>query len=307
MDIRDVFPPPQRLTPERQERIRSVLLDEISPAIASGRLRRTSRRWRVRVAAAAAATAVAVAAVTLAVTLQARHPGGQPPAHHPAGAPSTGSQILLAAATSVARQQPGRYWHFLINETQAGIPGGGVNDADDQWIARDGRDWTSPPCKAGLSGKVVMKNGGLSFGLGNPRKPIPSWTYDLVQHWPANAAALKARIATYDTNRSDELSALTALELVVPAPPRVRAAAYRAIAAFPGVQNRGAVKGGHAVFIPAQDGGPLLLVLDPATGLIRSQTWLEAYGQSSFNVLLAQWTNQLPRVIPLNKYYCSSR
>ena len=73
----------------------------------------------------------------------------------------------------------------------------------------------------------------------------------------------------------------------------------------PGVQNRGAVKGGRAVFIPARDGGPLLLVLDPATGLIRNETWPEATGQGSWNVLLAQWTNQLPKVVPLNKYYCS--
>ena len=70
-----------------------------------------------------------------------------------------------------------------------------------------------------------------------------------------------------------------------------------------------AVKGGHAVFIPAQDGGPLLLVLDPATGLIHSQTWLEASGpQGSRNVLLAQQTKHLPRVMPNNerdKYCCS--
>jgi hypothetical protein len=306
MDVKNVFPPSQRLTPERQERIRSVLLDEISAPIALGRPRHATRRWRVRAAGAAAAAMVTAAAVMLAVTLPVGRPDGRPAARHSAVAQPVGSRILLAAATSVAHQYAGRYWHFLINENQANIPGG-VNGTDDQWIARDGDDWTSPPCKAGLSGKVVMKNGGLSFGLGNPRKVIPSWTYDLVQHWPTNAAALKARIATYATNKSDELSALTALELVVPAPPRVRAAAYRAIAAFPGVQDRGAVKGGHAVFIPAQDGGPLLLVLDLATGLIRSETWPEAGGQMSFNVLLAEWTNRLPRVVPLNKYYCSSR
>lgn len=305
MDIDDVFPPPQRLSPQRQERIRSVLLGEVSAPTAAGRPRRTSRRWRQWVpGGVAVAAAAAAAAVTLAVTVPSGHPGRQSPAQHPAPARPTGSQILLAAAIGAARQQPARYWHFLISETQANIPGG-VNDVDDQWVARDGNDWTSPPCKAGLSGTVVMPNGGFSFGLGNPRKIIPPWTYDLVQHWPVTAAALKARIATYATDKSEELQALTALELVVPAPPGVRAAAYRAIATFPGVQDRGAVQGGHAVFIPAEDGGPLLLVLDPATGLIRSQTWSEAGGQMSWTILLAQWTNELPRVMPLNKYYCS--
>jgi hypothetical protein len=301
MGIENVFPQPQRLAPERQERIRSVLLDEMSAAVAPGRPWHTSRRWRVTAAGAAAAAAVTAAAVTAAVVV---------PAGHPAAAPPTGSQILLAAATSVAHQQPGTYWHFLIDWTTANIPGGNGSDAVDQWIARDGNFWTSPPCKAGLSGKVVMNKGGgqaLAFGLGKPRKPTPSWTYDLVQHWPASAASLKARIATYATDKSEVLSALIALELIVPAPPGVRAAAYRAIATFPGVQNRGAVKGGHAVFIPARDGGPLLLVIDPATGLIHSQNWPEGPGQMSWTVLIARWTNHLPTVLPPSKYYCSGR
>jgi hypothetical protein len=296
MDIDDVFPPPQRLTPERQERIRSVLLDEISPA-APGRPRRTNRRSRV-LAAGVSAAAVAVA-VTLAVTVPPEVRGGTPPARHPA-AQQTGSQILLAAATSVAHQNPGIYWHIVINQGEPGIPGG-ATDTDDQWIAHDGNFWSSPPCKQGLTGKVVMHiPQGQSFGLGKA-----SWTYDLVQHWPTNPAALKARIDTYTSSKSLRLQALTALELIVPAPPGVRAAAYRAIAMFPGVQNRGTVKGGHAVYIPARDGGPFLLVIDAATGLIHSEENPEATGEFTETVVLAQWANQLPTVLPPNKYYCS--
>ncbi|MGH3157460.1 MAG: hypothetical protein ACRDNF_12900 [Streptosporangiaceae bacterium] len=264
MDISDVFPPPQRLTSERRERIRSVLLDEISAATTPDQPRHAHRRWRIPVAGAATAAAVTAVAVTLAVTVPAGRSGGGSPAQHPASAPPTSAQILLAAATSVARQNPGTYWHFFISELPASY-------ADDQWTAHDGNLWTSPmPCKLGLpSGKTVMHIGaGQGFGLGKhpTTQPTPPWTYDMVQHRPADAAALKARIATYANGKSDELSALIALELLVPAPPGVRAAAYRAIAAFPGVQNRGAVKGGHAVFIPVRDGGPLLLVIDPATG-----------------------------------------
>ncbi len=308
MDTGNVFPPPQRLTPERQDRILSVLLDEMSTPPAP--VRRTSRRWQLRAAAVAAAAAATAAAVTLAVTIPSGRPGARPSAHHPAAAPPTGRQILLAAATSVAHQQPGRYWHIVISEAETNIPAnvpGSANDTDNQWIARDGIFWSSPPCKAGLGGKIVMRyGGGVSFGIGNPRKTIPSWTYNLVQHWPTSPTALKARIASYSTNKTLELQALIALELVVPAPPGVRAAAYRAIATFPGVQDRGAVKGAHAVFIPTQDGGPLLLVLDPATGLIHTEKWLEATGpEGSWNVLLAQWTNHLPTVVPPNKYYCS--
>ena len=312
MDTGNVFPPPQRLTPERQDRILSVLLDEMSAPLAPARPPRTGRRWQLRAAAVAAATAATVAAVMLTITIPSGRPGARPPAHHPAAALPTGRQILLAAATSVAHQQPGKYWHIMILETQtnvpANVPGGNAPDTIDQWVARDGNSWSSPPCKAGASVKVVMKNGDVSFGIGNPRKTIPSWTYDMVRHWPTSPTALEARIASYSTNKTLVLQALIALELVVPSPPGVRAAAYQAIATFPGVQDRGAVKGGHAVFIPAQDGGPLLLALDPATGLIHSQTWLEPSGpQTSWNVLLAQWTNHLPKVVPLNKYYrCGS-
>jgi len=300
MDDNDVFPPPlfpppQRLDPVQQERIRSALRAEMSTVRAPGRSRRTRRRWQIGLTAAAAG-AVAVA-VTLAVTV----PGGSP-ARPAAAPPSAGSRILLAAAATVASQAPGRYWHLYIHEASAGIPGGaGAVDVIDQWTASGGTFWTSPPCREGT---VVMRDGGSqyeTFGLGSGSA---NWTYDLVRHWPASAAGLRARIATYSHSKSDQLSALTALELLVPAPPAVRAAAYRAIAAFPGVQDRGTVQGGQALFIPARDGGPLRLVIDPATGLIHSEIWPEASGQMSWDVDVAQWANQLPKVVPDNKYYC---
>lgn len=304
MDVKDVFPPPQRLTPRRLDRIRSVLLEEISAASRPGWSRRTSRRGRVWLMCAATVVVTAVA-VILTVTIPVGR-AGRPRAGHSAVALSAGRQILLAAAVTVAHQTPGKYWHVVIRGASVGIPGSAGSYGNvDQWTARDGTFWTSPPCKQGLAGKVVMRMGGgvyETFGLGSI-----SWTYNLVRHWPATAAGLKARIATYSHNKSDQLSALTALELLVPAPPAIRAAAYRAIATFPGVQNRGPVRGGDALFIPAQDGGPLHLVIDPARGLIHSQNWPEATGQMSWTVLAAQWSNQLPKVIPSNKYYCSSR
>ncbi len=306
MDIENLFPPPQRLSPDRQERIRSILLGETSPAVAPSLSPRPSRRWRFMAAAAAAVAAVTAVAVTLAVTIPSGHPGG-PPAQHLAAGQPTGRQILLAAAASVAHQNPGRYWHFWISET-ANIPGS-VNSAVDQWTEHDGNWWTSPPCRQGLTGKVVMhKAGGMSFGIGKhpTTQAIPTWTYDLVRRWPTTVAALKAQIGGYAINKTYVLEALVALELLVPSPPALRAAAYQAIATFPGVRNLGTVKGGQALFVPARDGGPLHLVIDPATGLIHRETWPEATGTGTQTVLAAQWTNQLPRVIPPNKYYCSA-
>jgi hypothetical protein len=307
MDIDDLFPPPQRLTPGQQERIRAVLLDEIPPATAPGRPRRTHRRWRFLVAPAAAAAAVTAIAVTLTVVVPAGRSGSGPPSRRADATRPTGSQILLAAAARVAHQHPGKYWHILLDDNEANAPRP-ASGAGGQWIAHDGTFWSNPPCRAGLSGKVVMKNAdGVAFSLGNPQNNHLPWTYDLVKNWPTSAAALQARIATYTKyyggDKSDDLEALVALELLVPAPPGVRAAAYRAIAAFPGLQNWGVQMGGQAVFVPAQDGGPGLLVFDRATGLIHSVT--VPVGTAT-TVFTAQWTNHLPKVIPRNKYYCAT-
>jgi hypothetical protein len=307
MDVEDLFPPPERLSPGRQERIRSVLLDEISPATRSGRSRHTRRRWRVLAAPAAAAAAVTAIAIVAAVMVPAGHPAGRTPARHSAAGRPTLAQILNAAATSVARQHPGKYWHFFINSTYAhvAVSGLGGNNFEDQWIARDGNNWASPVCKPRQSNyKLAMHlGGGTFFGLGN--SPAP-WTYDRVQNWPTNAAALKALIATYVHDEADQLDALTGLELLLPTPPGVRAAAWRALATYPGVQNRGAVKGGYAVFIPVKNPGPVTMVIDPATGLIVSQKWPYIGGEETQTTIVAQWTNHLPEVIPPNKNYCST-
>jgi len=329
MDVKDVFPPPQRLSPERQERIRSVLLEEMSPAIAADRPRHANRRWRVTVASAVAAAAATVAAVMLGVVVPVGGPSGWPPARHHAAAhrqhaaaQPTARQILFAAAAAVARQHPARYWHFFINSPtiDAGTPNNGTpsNFASDQWDARDGNSWISPqPCRTGTqmpSGTTVVNGseapGYSGFGLGNPRT-TPPWTYDLVQHWPASPAALKATIATYananekgtPARQGAEIDALLALQLLVPAPPQVRAAAYRALATFPGVHAQGGAPGGQILVFP-DDPGPTTVVIDPATGLIRSQTWANGYGQAPETVLAAEWTNRLPRVIPQYKNMC---
>jgi predicted regulator of Ras-like GTPase activity (Roadblock/LC7/MglB family) len=111
MDIDDVFPPPQRLTPERQERIRSVLLDEISPAVAPGRPRHTHRHWRVPAAAAAVALAVAGVAVLGTGPHTAGHglrpgPSSEPPAtsspantQQPAQGSLTAMRVVAPSAT----------------------------------------------------------------------------------------------------------------------------------------------------------------------------------------------------------------
>ena len=64
MDTGSVFPPPQRLTPAEQERLRGVLFGAIRPTTAE-RPRAGARRWPAIAAGAAAATAGALAWVVI--------------------------------------------------------------------------------------------------------------------------------------------------------------------------------------------------------------------------------------------------
>jgi hypothetical protein len=88
----------------------------------------------------------------------------------------------------------------------------------------------------------------------------------------------------------------------VPAPPAVRAAAFEALAAWPGVKSLGPVKGGVGLLIklrrvPAADWPRL--VVDPATALVRSEGDAKA-----ITVIHTRWTNRLPKIVPLGGKTC---
>jgi hypothetical protein len=99
---------------------------------------------------------------------------------------------------------------------------------------------------------------------------------------------------------------LISLVSQLPAPPKVRAAAFQAIASYPNVESLGAVKGGQGLLISFGEGTPARLVVDPATSQIREANFfvtadggeLSAGGSSadpgSFT-LVAEWTNELPK------------
>ena len=214
----------------------------------------------------------------------------------------SGRQVLLAAAATVLRQHPGAYWHykFTIKPKNAPPPPPGVHvfDTYESWIARDGRYWNAQPRCAAPPGTAVFEGPGLSpAGIGNIEL-----TYRLAQHLPTSPAALTAWFARF--NPHDRYGPafvpgmLIDLQYQVPAPPKVRAAAFQALAALPGVKSLGPVKGGVGLRItfptkPAY--GWIKLVVDPATSLVRS----EANDEAVTVIKKAQWTNRLPRVIPL--------
>jgi hypothetical protein len=91
----------------------------------------------------------------------------------------------------------------------------------------------------------------------------------------------------------------------LPAPPAVRAAAFRALASFPGVVDLGPADGGRAIRVPGAVEFPGIeprMVVDPDTGMVRNTTFFSS-GDGSENYLvpgskatvLGEWTDIRPR------------
>lgn len=84
-----------------------------------------------------------------------------------------------------------------------------------------------------------------------------------------------------------------------PAPPRIRAAAFRAIASYPNVKSLGAVNGGQGLAISFSEGEPARLVVDPASSTIRETTYFVALDGAEYTVpggamISTGWTDRLP-------------
>lgn len=79
----------------------------------------------------------------------------------------------------------------------------------------------------------------------------------------------------------------------LPAPPKVRAAAFRLLASLRGVRSSGAA----GVFIP---GNGVKLVIDPATSVVRTVRITTSKVNKTLNitVVTAAWTNRPPKVTP---------
>ncbi|MFI6604182.1 CU044_5270 family protein [Nonomuraea sp. NPDC050536] len=221
-------------------------------------------------------------------------------AHTNGGAPVTGKEVLLMAAVSAERtpQGSGTYWHVTRQWSKADIP------PMESWTRRDGKRWTK----------------------GEPGNPpdvvVPAWntlhlkganvSFEDLEGLPTDPEALKAWIAERKGNENDMSASeirgnptLTLLTLIteLPAPAEVRSAAFRALAATPGVENAGAVEGGQQLRFPDPDGGKkgIELVVDPEKARVtRANLVLAGDGgvawSDKFISVSTEWTDQLPSV-----------
>ncbi|WP_033261024.1 CU044_5270 family protein [Amycolatopsis vancoresmycina] len=248
-----------------------------------GAPRRRIRPFAIGIGFAAAAAAAAVVVATLPAT-----PAPPPPPQ--AVAPvDPGRQILLAAAT-VAERAPvgtGKYWH---STTKVGT------ETWEYWTTADGHEWYRD---AKTHGKAVPQVRPRPIRLNGDDDVTISGILAL----PADPAALRNWLVEglkrhgVPANQRDAfvLQSLIDLVSVVPSPPAVRAAAFRAIAADPGVH---AAPDGTGVQLPG--GGRL--VVDPATGQVDgSSVFLGPDGKPATDTkghtyaVSAEWTDDLPK------------
>ncbi|MEQ0561351.1 CU044_5270 family protein [Amycolatopsis sp. NEAU-NG30] len=252
------------------------------------------RRIRPFALGAGLVAAAAAAAVVVATLPGAPAPAPQPQAVAPV---VTGQQVLLAAAT-VAERTPdgtGKYWHIRT---------GSGKDAYEYWTSADGHLWF----RGAKSGGRVM-----SLGYFPLRLAAIEVTFEQIRTLPTDPAALRDWLAnaiahsgartsagpfTAADRERELLLSMVSLVSTLPAPPAVRAAAFRSIAAYPGVKDLGPVPGGRGFLLPED----YRLVVDPATGRISHTSMYVTADGAVMQVpgpqgaeVSAEWTDSLPQ------------
>ena len=257
------------------------------------------RRHGKRIAWLSAGIALtAAAAVAIAVLPGAPAPD---PVRHaaPEPEPATGQEILLAAATVAAQAEDssGAYWHVTIEDP---------DDTYEYWTTPDGRTW--------FKGR---KTNGVPWENPEPQNPAFSLfavgvTLEQLRALPTDPAALEAWIAdalehsdarssagpfTDEDREMAKFYSLISLVSTAPAPPEVRAAAFRALAAYPDVESIGEVPGGQGLRLPDGD----RLVVDPATGRVNGTSMYVTADGAIYSVsdpegvrISAEWTDTPP-------------
>lgn len=286
------------------DRSRHRLQNRINGGPASGK----RARWLV----VGTGLTVAAAAAAVAVSVVPGAPADSPPKQASTGTKQgstttktvTGQDILLAAATA-AEQTPdgtGTYWHVTVTEEGTGQSASGW----ESWTTATGETWIRSAKSHGQVTRIAADPNPFSlFGA--------DLTLDALRDLPTEPAALQAWLTDAIKNGDGRSSAgpfrdnpdllkratfdsLLSLVSTVPAPPAVRAAAFRAIAAYPEVKNLGAVPGGQGLLLPGDE----RLVVDPATGRVnKTSTYVIDGGEYSIPEpgsasITAEWTDTLP-------------
>jgi hypothetical protein len=318
-------PTDRDLPSDRHRQLQEFFMNHIQQDLRSTaeRTRRSPRRHLAYVTSGlAAAAAVAVAAVAIGGGAPALSGDGD--STDPARRPLSGQKLLLVAAQNAAKAPEGTGAYWYVKVVMSGT-NNGESFVSETWTARGGRTWTRGeyrnPAATASPGTIPEKRKGEIIELSSPN-PFQlggaEVTLEQLRALPAEPAALRTRIDNLIKNSEVRTSAggltaaqreravfegLVSLVTQLPAPPRVRAAAFRAFASYPNVHSIGAVDGGQGLLISFLPGEPpARLVIDPATAQVRrtnvvvlADGGIMTAAEGVTLTLTAGWTNTLPR------------
>ncbi len=218
-------------------------------------------------------------------------------------------QILLTAAASAGRAPAGSgtYWYVRV---RAATGNGNKLYLAESWTKRDGQTWIRDQ-KTGGPIQLPRTPGTLGpFFLGGREL-----TFRQLQRLPADPTGLTTWIVTNAARhggkaggpvpskaqeREDIFDSLVSLLAELPATPQVRAAAFRALAALPGVTSLGQAGGGQGVRFTLMSGERATLIIDPANGQIRATNFFvdnqgaEFWQRIPNATIHGRWTGTLP-------------
>ncbi|GAA2636066.1 CU044_5270 family protein [Actinomadura fulvescens] len=319
-------------TPESEAAVRHRLLNGVrEPERPARRAWRRPALWSGFGLAATAA--VVTGAVVLSSGTTPRAPDSDP---GPAAAQPMSAKTVLLAAAEHAEAAPatGKYWHVLTVQSSAFW-----NEPGDYWMLGrqligvwsrpDGRSWTG---HRGLGGVPMTAKDAPAFRRDGSPDPNPispvliketgtktflvcdrEMTFKQVQALPTEPGKLKSALkraiprnhrTAGDTADEVLKNCVTDLLSFVPATPKVRAAAYRMLAAMPGVTAMGEVtdergRKGFGLHVRVMRRVADTVIIDPRSSLVlsTSRTVPSVPGKvDKVLYLQAGWTDSDPRI-----------
>lgn len=320
-DLARLLPAPAErdLPSDRHQRLQEFVMSEIYQDLnqAEQRPRRAPKRRLAFLAPAlTAGAATAVVAVVIATggagtsadRSDAPATGAAASADTGVGTTRSGQQILLAAATTAERapEASGAYWYMKVVSIGAK---GSDSDQHESWTDHDGQTWFRGR-KTG--GEMLKMDGPQTFSLGGAAVSLAQ-----LQQLPTEPEALRAAITdavkngdtrtsagklTADQQKQAVFHGLISLVSQQPAPPKVRGAAFRAIASYPNVTSLGSVKGGQGLRISDDVHGEAVLIIDSDSSQITESNFfvpldgaLRSAGEGGSFRLTSEWTDRLPQ------------
>ncbi|WP_067490725.1 CU044_5270 family protein [Actinomadura hibisca] len=247
--------------------------------------------------AAVAATAIVLASGGTAPTVTPNSP--------PVAQPQSARQVLLAAAGTAERatEGTGRYWYVRTVTTERE----GGRTVGESWTRRDGTAWVRNVKSEGKVFRLPVKRSVslVHEGTGFEEiRTLPTEPGRLTERIRAliKGSDLRTSAGRPDAAARDQFlrTSLVALVSQLPATPKVRGAALRALAALPQVTALGPVRGGEGLLIVLAEGQQARLVVDPGTGRVRDSNFMVAHDggeywtEGTFTVY-AEWTDHLPK------------